>query len=71
MPTGFGRNVSLDIASPDRFIDTFIPNDTSFDQISKATFVIWDNTKATAVLGQEPQYEYMFNISTFGHEAPV
>ena len=70
MSGDFGQNVSLDIASPHKFIDTYIPRDTPFDQVSKTTFV-WNSTRAAVILGQDPQYEYIINASTFDHEAPV
>lgn len=71
MPAGSRRNVSLDILNPDQFVDTSIPDDTSFDTISKATFIIWDKAKAAAVLGQKPKYEDVFKVSPFVHEGPV
>ena len=71
MPAGFGRDVSLDITNLDQFINTSIPDDISFQLISRATFWVWNKAKAAAVLGQNPQYDYMFNVSSSTHEGPV
>ncbi|KAH8645846.1 lactonohydrolase [Tricladium varicosporioides] len=71
MPGNFNRPANNDITSPDTYMSTTVPDDNSFSHVSNATFLIFDWAKAQAILGDTPTYEFMFTITTGGHEAPV
>ena len=71
VPPVFERVVVNDIARADTFPSTNIPNDPAFKKVANATFLIWDEGRAGQVLGSNPTYEFMFQISDAGHEAPV
>ena len=71
VPPAFERVVVDDIAHADTFPSTKIPNDTAFKKVANATFLIWDEERAAEVLGSNPTYEFMFQISDASHEAPV
>jgi len=52
------------------FAQTSVPNDTSFGLVSTADFLVFDQ-RAYEVLGANPTYDLVFNVSTAVHEAPV
>lgn len=53
------------------FGSTSVPNDTSFGLVSKADFLVFDRQRGLDLLGPNPSYEYVFNVSEAVHEAPV
>ncbi|KXS94197.1 hypothetical protein AC578_9958 [Pseudocercospora eumusae] len=53
------------------FEATSVPNDTSFGLISKADFVVYDKKRGLEILGSEPTYDFVFEVSGAVHEAPV
>ena len=53
------------------FGTTSVPNDTSFAQVSNADFLVFDKTRGLELLGPNPSYEYVFDVSSAVHEAPV
>ena len=71
VPPVFERVVVDDIARADTFPSIKIPNDPAFAKVANATFLIWDEQRAAEVLGPNPTFEIMFQISDAGHEAPV
>lgn len=71
LPMDFQRIVKNNISSPDIFPSTSVPSDPSFQDVAKATFLIWDEERAAEILGPNPSYDFMFTISEAGHEAPV
>ena len=71
MPPVFQRVVVDDISNADTFPSTKIPSDRAFQKVTNATFLIWDEKRAAEVLGSNPTYEFMFPVSSAGHEAPV
>jgi hypothetical protein len=69
MPYNFFRNVS----SNDEKItygQTEVP-DESFSQVKNADFLVFDKKRGLALLGSNPSYSFVFNVSTAVHEAPV
>jgi len=54
-----------------RFDQTSVPNDTSFGLIGNANFLVFDEERASELLGTNPTYELEFNVSMAVHEAPV
>ncbi|KAE8362617.1 hypothetical protein BDV27DRAFT_146802 [Aspergillus caelatus] len=71
MPLDFYRKASIDISSVDTYSSTEVANDDSFQQVGKATFLVWDQKRGSEILGSDPAYDIVFTISTGGHEAPV
>ena len=53
------------------FSATSVPNDTSFSLLNNSNFVVYDRAKALPLLGANPTYEKVFNVSEAVHEAPV
>jgi len=53
------------------FSATSVPNDTSFALLNSSNFVVYDPAKALPLLGANPTYEKVFNVSEAVHEAPV
>nr|POE52164.1 gluconolactonase [Quercus suber] len=53
------------------FGQTSVPNDTSFGLVSGATFLVFDHDRGLEILGGQPTYEKVFNVSDAVHEAPV
>ncbi len=53
------------------FSQTHVPNDTSFDLVGKADFIVFDQQRGMELLGSTPTYEKVFNVSDAVHEAPA
>lgn len=53
------------------FSATSVPNDTPFSLLNNSNFVVYDRAKGLAILGANPTYEKVFNVSEAVHEAPV
>ncbi|KAF2771261.1 putative lactonohydrolase [Teratosphaeria nubilosa] len=53
------------------FGQTYVGNDSSFDLVSTADFLVFDASRALEALGPNPTYEVVFNVSKAVHEAPV
>jgi hypothetical protein len=53
------------------FSSTSVPNDPSFSLLNTTNFVVYDRAKGLSILGPNPSYEKMFNVSEAVHEAPV
>ncbi|KAL8802678.1 MAG: hypothetical protein Q9182_003636 [Xanthomendoza sp. 2 TL-2023] len=70
MPYHFFRNISNGTSEP-TFGSTSVPNDTSFALVAKADFLVFDQERASGILGSTPSYEFIFAVSTAVHEAPV
>ena len=70
MPYPFIRVVSNGTSMPD-FKSTFVSNDSSFARISTADFLVFDRERGLEILGSNPTYEYIFNVNSAVHEAPV
>ncbi|KAK2780606.1 hypothetical protein FQN52_002137 [Onygenales sp. PD_12] len=71
MPGNFIRTVRNILGDADTYGSTSVPHDSSFSDISNATFIIWDTQNAPAILGKKPQLEFMFEVEMQPHEAPV
>ncbi|KAL8637450.1 MAG: hypothetical protein Q9226_009121 [Calogaya cf. arnoldii] len=70
MPYHFFRNISNGPSTP-TFGSTSVPNDTSFALADEADFLVFDNERASEILGPNPSYEFVFEVSEAVHEAPV
>lgn len=46
-------------------------NGTSLDNVKSADFLVFDKERGLKVLGSNPSYEYVFEVSKAVHEAPV
>ncbi len=47
------------------------PTMASFDQVSNASFMVFDRKRGLELLGPNPTYEYVFDVNGTVHEAPV
>jgi hypothetical protein len=54
-----------------QFGNTSIPNDPSFSKVYPADFVVFDEQRGLNILGSNPTYEVMFQVTDDVHEAPV
>ncbi|KAH0541567.1 hypothetical protein FGG08_003979 [Glutinoglossum americanum] len=50
---------------------TSVPADPSFAQVATADFLIFDRSRGLDILGPNPTYKHVFNVSQAIHEAPV
>lgn len=73
LPYPFDRTVSRNDTQllQDSFQGTFVPKDPSFNLTKHASFLVFDQDRAIAILGPTPSYHYMFDVSPLIHEAPV
>ena len=71
LPYPFFRNVTVDFADPIAFGSTSVPNDTSFGLVQDADFLVFDQARAFELLGESPTIDFVFELSTAVHEAPV
>ncbi|KAI9801314.1 MAG: hypothetical protein M1833_002884 [Piccolia ochrophora] len=70
MPYHFFREPS-DGKVEDTFASTLVPNDTSFELVSTADFLVYDQERGMELLGPAPSYEFVFETTEAVHEAPV
>lgn len=70
MPHPFFRDFSNGTNSPP-FGSTAVSEDMSFNLVSKADFLVFDQKRGLDILGTKPSYEYVFRVSDAVHEAPV
>lgn len=70
MPYHFFRPVFNSTSEP-TYGMTSVPNDTSFAQVANADFLVFDRQRGLELLGPNPSYEYVFQVSAAVHEAPV
>ncbi|KAL9038023.1 MAG: hypothetical protein Q9214_005448, partial [Letrouitia sp. 1 TL-2023] len=48
-----------------------VSNDTSFELVRDADFLIFDQARGLALLGDNPTNDFLFTVSLHYHEAPV
>lgn len=53
------------------FSSTQVPNATSFGLLNNTNFVVYNQALGLQILGANPTYEKVFNVSEAVHEAPV
>ena len=53
------------------FGSTDVPKDASFALINDTDFLVFDRKRGLDVLGPNPSYEFVFEVSIAVHEAPV
>jgi len=70
MPYHFFRPVFNSTSEP-TYGMTSVPNDSSFAQVANADFLVFDRQRGLELLGPNPSYEYVFQVSAAVHEAPV
>lgn len=74
LPYPFNRTIATDLTtvSEDSFRLTDCPSDASFELITNATLIVFDEARGSQILGSNPTYEFVFNSSEDSiHEAPV
>lgn len=49
----------------------FSSNDSSFEIVKSADFLVFDENRGLELLGPNASYEFMFNVPDYVHEAPV
>lgn len=57
--------------SDDTFQRTNVTNDESFELTRSASFIVFDEKRGLKILGSNPTYQIIFNLSKYVHEAPV
>lgn len=70
MPYHFFRPSSYK-STDNPFGSTSVLNDTSFAQVNKADFLVFDRKRGADLLGPRPSYEFVFAVTEAIHEAPV
>lgn len=70
MPYHFFRDTSNGTTKP-TFGSTTVPNDTSFGLVDEANFLVFDQQRGLEILGSNPSYDFVFEVSEAVHEAPV
>lgn len=70
MPYHFFRPAYKGASNP-TFGSTSVPNDTSFALVNKSDFLVFDRERGLELLGPNPSYEFVFEVSEAVHEAPV
>lgn len=70
LPYHFNRSITSLAADYD-FRNTTAPNAPSFNLLQNASFVVFDRDRGMQYLGEEPKYEFMFQVGDSVHEAPV
>jgi sugar lactone lactonase YvrE len=70
MPYHFNRSISNSENDYD-FKDTVVGNDTSFNLVKSADFIVFDKARGLEILGPNPSHEFVFKVSKAVHEAPV
>ena len=70
MPYHFFRSTSNGTSDPP-FGSTSVPNDTSFSLVNNSDFLVFERQRGLDLLGPNPSYEFVFDVSMAVHEAPV
>ena len=74
MPYPFSRPVSTGgplEPSFGSFDSVSVPNDPSFALVNSSDFLVFDRQRGLDLLGPNPSYEFVFEVSTAIHEAPI
>jgi hypothetical protein len=71
LPYPFFRNVSANDFELDLYNTTVETESTGFDLIADADFVVYNRELGLEYLGSDPSYEFVFEVSSAVHEAPV
>ena len=67
----FERKVRNVLGDSDTYGSTLMPHEPSFDSVSNASFLVFDQQAAPAILGTSPSVDFMFKIEDVSHEGPV
>lgn len=71
LPEGYERLISSTAGHADTYRSTVVPDDASFQFVSKANFLVWDIARAAEILGPNPVVEDLFEVDDIPHEGPV
>ena len=63
LPYHFSRASGSSGREGPSFPDTAVPNDTSFGLVAKADFIVFDQKRGLEVLGADPTYDFVFEVS--------
>ncbi|KAI0011640.1 lactonohydrolase [Xylariaceae sp. FL0662B] len=67
----FERKVRNVLGDGDTYPSTHAPGESTFTHVSDADFLIWDTVAGPPILGPEPSVDFMFEVESMPHEAPV
>lgn len=70
LPYHFNRSISTNKADFD-FKNTTVDNAPTFALLGNASFVVFDRERGLKYLGDNPSYEFVFEVSPAVHEAPI
>ncbi|ETS77636.1 hypothetical protein PFICI_09698 [Pestalotiopsis fici W106-1] len=71
LPEGFERPIASTPGHTDTYGSTNVPNDSTFELISGASFLIWDLEQSLDILGPNPSVEDFFEVGNIPHEGVV
>lgn len=71
LPGHFLRQVVNVAGHEDTFPSTSVPADPGFKEVAEANFLVFDQTRAKEILGNNPTLEIMFNTTPANHDGPV
>jgi hypothetical protein len=63
MPYHFFRQPSTNGSYEDTYASTSVPSDPSFSLVSSADFLVFDEQRGLELLGPQPSYEFMYQLS--------
>ncbi|KAI9890313.1 MAG: hypothetical protein M1814_004223 [Vezdaea aestivalis] len=67
LPPSYSRNPNPGVG----YTGTLVPDDPSWDLVTKADFVVFDKKRGLDLLGRAPKIEKIFDVLHVIHEAPV
>ena len=67
----FERKVRNVLGDSDTYGSTVMPHEPSFDHVSNASFLVFDQQIAPTILGTSPSVDFMFKIEDVSHEGPL
>ncbi|KAI0384973.1 lactonohydrolase [Hypomontagnella monticulosa] len=67
----FERKVRNVLGDTETYPSTHAPGESTFTHISDADFLIWDTDVGGQILGSNPSIDFMFEVASVSHEAPV
>ncbi|KAI0105035.1 lactonohydrolase [Nemania sp. FL0031] len=67
----FERKVSNVLGNTDTYPSTLAPDEPTIASLSEADFLVWDVDAGFEILGPNPSLEFMFEVESVSHEAPV
>lgn len=72
LPGSFQRTIIPTVGNTDTYASTSVPADQSFTTLKNASFILWDESRGSSILGAAPSVEVVSKFDEFaGREAPV